>query len=74
VIDLQTPFEISKISVDNFVDMWLRQGAMPLKSRAASECPLKKHFKRTYINQQLTGAIPFVALKLIGSRRCRTAA
>jgi hypothetical protein len=74
VLDLQNSFQISKFSVDNFVDMSALQGAKPLKSRVESECPLKKHLERTHMNQQLTVAIPFVAPELLASLRCRTAA
>jgi hypothetical protein len=74
VLDLQNPFQISKFSVDNFVDMSPLQGAKPLKSRAESKCPLKKHFKRTLINQQLRIAIAFVARRIAELFLCRTAA
>jgi hypothetical protein len=74
VLDLQTPFKISKLSVDNFVDISTWRGGRPLKSRAESKCYLKKQLQRIYINQGLTIAISFVAGCQEARWICRTAA
>jgi hypothetical protein len=74
VLDLKKLWRSSKVSVDNFVDRLPRQASGPYKSRLCLNCPQKKQFKRSYMNQALRGAMALIAGDRPVVASCGTAA
>jgi hypothetical protein len=61
VLDSQTIYDQSRVSVDNFVDILPSPSAGPDESRLCPGLPAKKARRESLMNQRLTIATGFVA-------------